>query len=511
MRIGSEVKTKRVGTALAVGCALAGLSWCREGFAVTAQVHGQAGLVGSYWSSLLPDRQTYQGWRAPLGLTLEARPSNSLSLFVDLRIGFNEYPELARSLGNPQDMSGATFNSPPLATVGGRGERSDPVIGTLAFAEYASEFGLFRVGRMPKHWGLGIWRNDGGRGPSPEGRWLVEGGTGTVIDAIEYSVDFRDNLLFTAAWEKSWEGDPTSRSDDGDAWTLELVVSNESPETPSSGLRRSVGIAYSRYADPDTKLNTVDLASTMSFDAIELEGEILYVDGTSTSNAYDALGGPASCQNPGTAAADCTEFTKRGVDNLALLTRVRYWLSDRAANATAAIGQLRTVPTALRPNTQSVGLTLGVVTGDNGAFETQPSGRTDNDVTGGAMHPNIRPALLMFGAPVAEAPGMPGAIVRNAWFARGDYRFEAPDLGTITPSVIWGRLQQRRGDGAQEGYGRYEDLGLEVDATYEYTTRDQLSLGVQAGIWFPGAAWAQTGSERPDVAYGFQVMAGTSF
>lgn len=480
-----------------------------EALGVAAQVSGQAGLVGDYLNGVMPMRQLVQEWRAPLGLTLEARPVNNLAVLLDLRLGFNAFPTQARSLGNLQ--SGQTELAQtyePFALVGGRGERTDPLLGSLAYLEYSSEFGLFRVGRMPTHWGLGLWRHDGGRGPNPEGRWLVEGGSASAFDGVEVTIDFRDNLLFKASWEKMYEGSNTSRADDADAWTVGLLVSNEQIQVVSSGFQKEVGIAYSRYSAPDTALNVVDLFTRLNYGAFGVEGEILYVDGSSSSNAYEHLGGPRSCEklNEGV----CETYKKRNLDSLAFLAKFHFRLFEEGQTTSSVTGG-RLLPTSQMTTNNRLGTWLGFVTGDQGAFESQTSAQTEDDISGGMMHPNIRPALLMFGAPVDGAPGMPGDVVRNAWFVRGEYRFDQPEFGSIIPAVIWGRLQQERTDGAVEGFGRDSDLGIEVDAAYEYTTRDWLTFGMDLGVWLPGAAWAKRGSEGPDAAYGLRARISTQF
>jgi hypothetical protein len=155
---------------------------------------------------------------------------------------------------------------------------------------------------------------------------------------------------------------------------------------------------------------------------------------------------------------------------------------------------------------------LGFASGDKDAFATG-----NDNVNMGVMHPNVRPSLLIFSGLDQSRPGMPGAIVANALFLRGEYTFESPTSGTIVPSVVWGQLRETRGADAgktlddTEGLGRFADLGMEFQVSYSYWTDDFLKIGAEASVLRPGSAWSSKGTSAPDFAVGGRLSVSTVF
>lgn len=493
-------------------CGFVALALTGRAQAVSLQTHGQAAVVGDFVNGLPSGGSVYQGWRLPLGLTLEARPSNNLAIFYDLRLGINQYPTLAREMGNGQgDRSPANV---PFATVGGRGERVESVRTGFAYAEYASgDFGLFRIGRMPRNWGLGLWRHDGGVSPASQFReWTADGGTVSTTDGASVLLDFR-TLYFGGSWEKHSEGNPFLRGDDAESWTVDLRVGDSLTESSQNSAGREVGIAFSRYTDSvsETRMNILDLYSRLRYGSLFLEGEFLYPNGSTKSAQYRDLGGGAACATDTVLAAANLMCDKSSIDWVAMLFRARYQFSssggpDATLSATEAMTK-RGVPTVNRRESHSTGFWFGYTGGDSGGLENSP---TSSAVNMGVMHPNIRPSLLMFSSVANPVAGMPGAVVRNAMFARGDYTYESPTMGSVSPSIIWANLRETA-TGISEGVGRFSDLGIEGNVSYSYMTTDYLKLGGDLGVWFPGAAWATKGSARPSAVFGGRLSISTIF
>jgi hypothetical protein len=488
--------------------------------ATSLQVHGQAGLVGDYFNSIPPEAGIYQGWRLPLGLTLEARPATNFGLFLDLRMGQNRYPELARSMGNPQGSQAK--GAQPFATKGGRGERDEtPQIG-FGYLEYmAQDLGAFKVGRMPRHWGLGLWRDDAGVSPTFHSReWLAEGGTVSTTDGLAFTLDFRGGLVFNAYWEKFFEGDAFSRGDDAEAWTAELTVGDSQVETGVSGFSREVGIAFSRYTDgiSSARMNVLDIYAKLRYGALLVEGEVLYPNGSTKSAEYADLGGATGCVSKQSLYAKNLMCERETIDAVSALFRTRYLISS-SGGSEATLGANETlarrgIPTLRRRETHAAGLWFGYTSGDADAFVP---GEKGNKITMGVMHPNVRPSLLMFNSIQMPIAGMPGASVQNSIFARAEYTYENPAAGSFTPAIIWGELNTTRPAGSglslaeTEGYGRYADLGYEFNLGYSYMTTEFIKVGFDAGFWLPGAAWSKTGTETPTSALGGRLSLSTVF
>ncbi len=98
-----------------------------------------------------------------------------------------------------------------------------------AYLEWASDWGLLRVGRVPKAWGLGaLYRQ-------PD-TFLSD--YGSFSDRIDFKA-MLGNLGLTIGFEKRNEGDLRRDSDDSDAYILSMDYSN-----PESGL--ASGILYER-------------------------------------------------------------------------------------------------------------------------------------------------------------------------------------------------------------------------------------------------------------------------
>ena len=97
---------------------------------------------------------------------------------------------------------------------------------TRAWAELYTDIGRFRFGRMPLHWGTGIWLNSGN---APDAEY------GDTADRLQFTS--RVGLVYvTAAWDVQYEGYLNARDD---MQTANLAVSYETETT-------GVGF-YNRY------------------------------------------------------------------------------------------------------------------------------------------------------------------------------------------------------------------------------------------------------------------------
>jgi hypothetical protein len=505
--VGSKLHLRAVSSALAV-CAC-GYGMTSAAHAATAQVNGEAALVGEFLSNM-PPRSDYKGLRVPLGLRLEGRASGNVSVFLDLRYNANQYPEIAFPLGNKEDGSAtkpSTGNDVdhPYTKNGGRGEKREWLKVNQAYFQYDSgDAGRFRAGRIPRHWGLGLWLDD---------EWKPEGGTRSTSDAVSYMVDFHSGLSSTVYWEKVSEGSLTSSSDDADALTGEILIADELADGGSSGLSRRLGLAVSKYSHSQsaTEMTIIDIFGVFSFGRAAVETEVNWPNGKTKSFNFSTMGGEEAQPNGPIYARD-----SQTVEGLNILARARYQLSGGLSVADKSVKISQTDAARLRRPTvqvaesQILSFTAGYSRGDADAFEKVKT--KDSRITGVPMHPNVRPALLMFNPLSPDIAGMPGAIVRNVLFARAEYSYESPSLGMITPSIIFARLDQNNSkpSSASNIVGVNRNVGFEVDLTYSYRTMDGMRFSLDGGLWVPGGAW-ETSGVKPETAYGVRATAATFF
>jgi hypothetical protein len=495
-----------------------GLAW-----AASAQVHGQGGVVGEYHTNMPPSSTTYQGFRVPLGFTLEGRASNNLSLFLDLRYSYNRAPYVSNSLGNTSQVEEETRASKgqrtvngnevkqPFSLEGGRGERTDFPWVQFAYLQYASDVGLFRAGRIPRHWGLGVWRS---------AEWKVEGGSLSTSDAVSATFDLTSTFSGSLYLEKNSEGSPTSAQDDADAFTVEALLADDPADVNASGLTRQIGVTFSNYShkQTDTQLRILDLFAKVSGGGLGGEFEVLYPTGDTKSLDYAASGGRAEkCK--GQRNKDNEDITCEGqrLEGLAALARFKWQFAgtgtgpDKSLSLSATESARGRLPTSLRADSHTFSLQTGYSRGDSDAFEGVQE--RDTTIRTTPLNPNIRPAFLMYNPVALPVPGMPGATMQNTVFFRGDYTYESPSFGSITPSLVWGRLDQANTKAGQldGAVGRSKNLGVEFDINYGYRTADNVQFGIDTGVWFPGGAWHKNGGKKPSPVYGIRTSASTSF
>lgn len=140
-----------------------------------------------------------------------------------------------------------------------------------AYLDWASDWGVLSVGRMPKNWGLGLLYNSGS----------------SVFDdfqTLRERVAFRallGNLAVSIAYEKGYEGLLSNSQDDIDAYELSIEYSN--PETLFD-----VGLLYNRGVvmtgapatlEPSGSAHNLSIYSRKRWNDLQVGGEFLHVNG----------------------------------------------------------------------------------------------------------------------------------------------------------------------------------------------------------------------------------------
>lgn len=483
-------------------------------WASVAQVHGHAGLVGDYQTDLGASKLSYQAIRFPLSLTLEAKPSSRVSLFVQLSPSFNLFPDQAQALGNNAgvDFSSRQTGNETYQPLSAESRPAEILRSSFAYLAFSSDLGLLTIGRVPRHWGLGIWRN---------AEWRPDSGRISTSDLVSLTLDFSASLSGSLYYEKVNEGLPTSVKDDAEAFTVEALLADDPRDPSASGFAKRIGIAFSSYGHgrTDTELSILDMFGQFYFSQFLLESELLYPTGKTRSLKYGQFGGEtekcADIRNP---SGDDLACESRQVESFAAILRSRYVFSgggtssEKSWSSVASVDAAReSVATSLTPESHEMGAELGFARGDRDAFRGQAK---DGSITGVPFHPNIRPNLLMFSPVLPLDPGMPGALVQNVLYIKGHYAYETPGFGMIMPSLTWASLHQTAPSEALNTPGTSADLGVEFDLTYRYRTLSRVDFDLTAGALFAGDAYrvkTENEEKSASVSYGLQTVISTRF
>jgi hypothetical protein len=514
-RFSAEKNLCRRGVFLSTGC-LAMALWPSAAWSTPAQISGQAGVVGDYQTSVTAKGVNYQAVRVPFSLTIEGKASSKVSLFLNLSPNFTVFPGSDRLLGNnsgPEttDKEPGKENFQPLSPSSFRNR--DVLSSSFAYLQYSSDIGLLTLGRAPRHWGLGLWRN---------ARWSPEVQAVSTSDMVGLTMDFSASLSGSVAFEKMNEGSPVQASDDAEAFTVEAILADDPSDPASSGLAKRIGLAFSSYRHglTDTSVTILDMFGQFYLSSWLFEGEFLYPTGETKSLGYDLSGGDATkCEDARNPGGDEVACESRTLEGFAALLRTRWLVAGGETTDSQSWSSLagvdaarRTLSTALTPESHEIGAELGFARGDTDSFRTAEKDKT---ITGVGFHPNIRPSLIMFGPAQPLKAGFPGALVQNVVYAKVLYQYETPGFGLIAPSLLWAQLHKTAPAGTVDQAGLESDLGFEFNLDYAYRTTSRMDFGVTAGVLFAGDAYsvrtAEGKSQEASVSYGVRTTMSTSF
>lgn len=514
--------------------------------ATSLMVSGHAGLVGQYTSSTPPDNSSYFAFRVPIGLTLQASPSDNLNIYLGLDYAYNNYPEAPTLLGQTTQTSGQTgtntntngqltpmpFANTVNAQNGGTpySEKTDTPTLTTAYFTYQTPVGLLRAGRMPRNWGLGVWYSD---------EWSPTGGTISTSDAIAMTTDLNlfDLSLYYERFGTSVGG--TSSNGDATAYSAEVRLKTDPADIPSTGVSREIGIAFSKFdhGQSDTSLNILDIYGKFYLSRFFIGTEVLYPSGKSKNPNYQALGGAPECNvtypNPNSSLSQTCN--SQNFSALAGLFKFKVQLDDANNSSVAATENAqKLLGTAERQESNTMGLWVGYASGGANQFYSATDtsfGTGSNNISAIMMNPNIQPSFLMFNNTTPAINGMPTGAITNTTFVRLDYTYESPGFGAIGPVFVWAQLNRTNPNYYNSSYatcsgpqtvnsavsinrvcvGGSYSLGEELDLTYRYTTLDRVNAGLDVGYWFVGDAWKISGQGKPNSAYGARIFTGVEF
>ena len=521
--------------------------FCGQAYSSTSlMVSGHAGAVGQYTTSTPPLDSSYFAFRVPIGLTLEASPSDNLNIYLGLDYAYNNYPSASTLLG--QTTSTSTQNGPTTTTNTGQatpmpfsntinaqsggtpyGQKTDTPTLTTAYFTYQTPLGLLKAGRMPRNWGLGVWYSD---------EWTPTGGTISTSDAIALTTDLSlfDLAVYYEKFGESVGGTSTDQA--ATAYSVEARLKTDPADVPSSGVSREIGIAYSKFdhGQSNTSLNILDVYGKFYISKFFAGVEVLYPTGKTQNPNYQTLGGAPECNvtNSPTVSSTSQTCSAETFSALAALLRFKLQLNgDENSSLVATETSQQLVGTAERQETSVIGLWVGYASGGSNQFysPTDPAlANGGNNINAIMMNPNIQPSFLMFNNTTPAINGIPTGAITNTTFVRLDYTYETPGFGAMGPVFVWGRLNHTNPNynanystcsAAQTVnsstsinrlcVGGSSNLGAELDLTYRYTTHDRVNAGLDLGYWFVGDAWKAYGQSSPKGAYGMRIFTGTEF
>ncbi|MFT4623405.1 MAG: hypothetical protein ACI8PZ_002061 [Myxococcota bacterium] len=134
-----------------------------------------------------------------------------------------------------------------------------------AWAETYTKIGRFKVGRMPVHWGTGMWLNDG-TSVNP-----LYADYGDTVDRVSWELLVQDSFWVHAAADVTAENLVNER-DDTTAWNLGVAYRNE---VVAAGLLTRYQHTSNADANGRFNLFSVDITSEAELGKLNVEGEFI--------------------------------------------------------------------------------------------------------------------------------------------------------------------------------------------------------------------------------------------
>ena len=496
---------------------------------------GHAGAVAQYLNGLPPLSTSYTGFQVPIGLIFQVNPVDSFSLFLELDYAYTNYPVPQILLGETKETTqhNADGNAIPMPFAntinwGGApqlpfGQKIDTVELIQAYIAYQTPFGLFRAGRMPRDWGLGLWYDS---------NWKAEGSGISTTDALAFTTDFG---LYSATFYYERYGQSIGgifNTNSATQYTIEGRLKTSPIDLASTGVSRDIGIVYSYFThqNTDTNLNTIDIYGKFYFPRFFAGAEVLFPTGRTKNPNYQTLGGAPKCAFP---VSDNETCASQPLSSLGAMLKLRARFDEPTKNSTlyAVEKSRKLLGTRDRQNSQTGSVWVGYASGSSNQFnspeQTNP-GR--NKIRAIRLNPNILPSLMMFTNTLPLINGMPTASITNSTFVRVDYTYESNRFGSFTPIIVWGMINSTNKNFSDSNpvcqadptlnysnainnfcIGNSRNLGTEFNLTYKYTTKHMITAQFDAGYWLVGNAWRKLGQKLPYNTFGVRGILSTEF
>lgn len=475
------------------------------------------------------DRGTHKAWEQTFRLGTEFRGGDNTSFFLDFRLFDDPRKAYMGDKSLPRDCNGTSTNTDTNNCPEDHQNILEPGYEwiypkvTKFYAQYASEYGIFKVGRRPRDWGLGILLDSG------EKPFSIASST---FDGVSWDINFQkyQDLSFSLGFDKLAEKGkkiegganptfgPSNNADDLNQIYASVKL-DDRKSTPNSFFNKEIGIyaanitsGRSSKGGSNTEVSLADLYLAFYFPRVTFRNEFLFRLGKSSDPNLQALGGletsssgdPAKNKISAMGSAGSLEF---------LLSGYREDLSETPYMEMLASRHLLFLDYAFAPGDQD-----GYLNSDD---PTNAASKTNRDETAKAVafHPNYKPALILFnGRPETDELNTDGVynsrLLMNAQAYALGYRYEGLGFGNLEVKAITAFLNQDPSDIAKTYHqsrsskpiGFYgKDLGYELDLKYWKKLSGGIELGLAGAALFSGKAWQVEDDKSPRNSYLLQA------
>jgi hypothetical protein len=376
---------------------------------------------------------------------------------------------------------------------------------TTAYGQYATDFCIVQIGRRPRHWGLGMYWNNGDQ---PFSRSV------TAFDGISCDVNMQRNqtLGFSFGYDKLAESgqsiDPSNDTppnsatdlDDLDQYYVTIEFDNRKANSGAS-LTRNIGIMYSNilskkgsgsFSKYQTSIHNADLFAGFYFENWVIENEVLFRQGKSPEPSYSLLGGVLSRID----GSSNTSIVSQKLDTMAITGRIHYTISKEGA----LVGPVEY--NQGNYTTHGLSLSYAYAPGDSDGFTPSSTRTGDGTVTGVALNRNYSPTKILFAArPGSENLRVDGIFdpsrLMNVTLLSLGYHYQSTANGRFSLSLSYASLNesmtQEQKDIEQSLDVRRvtfagDDLGYELGLDYSKSLGRDFTYGINAAYAVAGDA-----------------------
>lgn len=548
-------------------------SFSRQAQAIFLDGKGHYSILGETQTN--PGFQTNRGTKQVINqsfrLDAEARINDKASFFVEFRLfpnpraaylGDTTQPSRCKArkdaggdLGSDDDCEGR------IQDESSPGYKSfDPFIKN-AYGRYAFDYCLFEAGRRTRHWGMGIFLNEG-KNPFDDFGSSFDGFSCKVniqkAQTLGFSVGY-DKLQETGQANNSpydrFNADPldpsdtsfenynslnqsgkfgaTNNSDDIDQIFL-TIEWDDRIANAGAPFTKNIGIYFANILSPNhsrggsSDVKFLDLYTGLYFRNFVWQNELLIRIGKSSAPVWGLYGGQLGSGAPG------EDAPRNNINSLALAGKFEWIMStsgtllgpEEFRRGDSSSHRLF-LDYALAPGSKQAYYQDEVLTTtpDSTGNVSMASLRSEAKADAMRFHTNYKPALILFnGSPALNDLNTFGVFdpsaMMNASILGLGYRYESLKYGNFTGKLIKAQLDESAPPEVKQYYLNNptsvrpvgltsKDLGLEIDLEYQYYFTYNARLDSAIAAAFPGDAWKLTETSSP--ATTFLLQTGISF
>lgn len=480
------------------------------------------------------DSGYHQGIDQNFRLDAEIRSSDTTSFNFEFRIFDDHRKAYMGDNSDPNDCSehddGRVRNTGSSSECKGRHQNSlmpgyegyTPKV-TKAYAKIATPYCLIEAGRRGRHWGMGMYLNEGTGHFDTE--WSIYDGVTCDINiqktqTLGFSVGY-DKITETGA-DISMESKSDTTygaakpSDDLDQYFFTIEYDNRKVNA-GKDFSQHIGIYFANIMggdDLDTDIKIADLYLSFYLKNFIIQQEVLFRLGKSADPTFARLGGKSSFED---------EIVTNDVNSIAAAGKIEYILSKSGSIVGPAEYNQGNF------ESHSLFLEYAFAPGDRDGYQSEydSSGnrveRKNKTATAVAFHRNFKPALLLFNgrsqSDKLRVDGIfdPGRVMNTTVVGLG-YQFKSIDSGNVEVKLVGAQLNNSMPkyikdqyiDAEKKPIGYYSrDLGYELDVKYNMKLGKRMEWGFAGAAAIPGDAWKVEDGE--DATINFLLQAHSTF